>query len=96
MNPKAIGERAITVTNELGLHLRAAAVFIDRVKRFKARVTVAVEGDDKPPANAGSLVGLMALKATRGTRIVIRAVGEDAEEAVAELAALVEGDFKDL
>ena len=38
-------------------------------------------------------MGVMMLTAEQGATIVIRAVGEDAEEAVRQLAALVERGF---
>ncbi len=95
MSPEVVAERAVTYVSDVPLHARPAAVFMDRVKRFKARVTVAVEGGDKPPADARSLMRLMALSITKGTRVVIRAVGEDAETAVAALTGLIERDFRD-
>jgi len=58
--------------------------------RFKANIDVIREG---MTANAKSLLGLMALEAAQGTKIVIRAKGEDAEQAVAALVSLVSNRF---
>jgi phosphocarrier protein len=44
-------------------------------------------------ANAKSLLGLMALEASKGTTILVRAKGADAEKAVEALAQLVGNRF---
>jgi phosphocarrier protein len=43
--------------------------------------------------NGKSIMGMMMLAAEYGSSIVIRASGEDAEQAVAALVTLVEGGF---
>jgi len=83
-------EREVKIINRLGMHARAAGHFRRTASGFKSNIDVI---RDHMTANAKSLLGLMALEAAQGTRIVIRAKGEDAEEAVAVLAALVHGRF---
>ncbi|HUT53922.1 MAG TPA: HPr family phosphocarrier protein [bacterium] len=83
-------EREVKIVNRLGMHARAAGHFRRTAAGFKANIDVIREG---MTANAKSLLGLMALEAAQGTKIVIRAKGDDAEAAVAALAALVAGRF---
>jgi phosphocarrier protein HPr len=83
-------EKQLTIVNRLGLHARAAGLFRRTAAGFKADIQV-IRGNIT--ANAKSLLGLMALEASQGTDIVIRARGADAAPAVAALACLVADKF---
>jgi phosphocarrier protein len=83
-------EREVRIVNRLGLHARAAGHFRRTAAGFKANIDVIRES---MTANAKSLLGLMALEAAQGTSIIIRAKGDDAEQAVAALVSLVAGRF---
>lgn len=82
----AEARKTVTLTNETGLHARPAAEFVETASSFQAAVTV--NGTD-----AKSLLGIMALGASRGTELELVATGDDAQEAVDALAALVESNF---
>ncbi len=83
-------EAELVIRNRRGLHARAAARFVKTAARFQSRITVEKDGT----AVCGtSIMGLLLLAAAAGERIRLRAEGPDAEEAVAALAALVEGGF---
>ena len=79
-------EAQVTIRNKLGLHARPAGQFVKLSARFRSDVLVA---RDDVEVNGKSIMGVMMLTAEQGSTIVIRAVGEDAEEAVRQLAALV-------
>lgn len=81
----------IPVHNPSGLHARPAAVLAGRAKRFASEIFL-FKGEDTPGrgANAKSLTSIMTLDVRHGDRVVLRACGPDAEEAVAVLAPLVE------
>ena len=83
-------ESELTVTNELGLHFRAAAMLMRTLGDFTCEVTFA-NGDTV--ADARSVLDLMTLAASRGTTLKVTAVGEDAEAAIAALAALFARNF---
>jgi phosphocarrier protein HPr len=85
---KARGE--FPVTNELGLHFRAAAMVVRTMGDFRARVTLS---NGETTADARSVLDLLTLAASCGTRLVVEAEGEDAEEAVAALGALMARNF---
>ncbi len=78
------------IKNKLGLHARAANLIVQVANRYKAQVTVEKDG---VVANAKSIMSLLMLAAGKGSRILVRASGEDAREAVEEIAKLVEGRF---
>ena len=79
-------ERETTVGPEEGLHARPAAEFVRKAKQFDSEITV-VKGNRE--ANAKSPMKLMTLGARKGDEIVIRAEGDDAEEAVEALVVLI-------
>jgi phosphotransferase system HPr (HPr) family protein len=83
-------EITLTVTHEVGLHARPATLFVQTSKQFDCDITV-VHGEDE--GNAKSILSLLTLGVDRGAVITVRAEGERAEQALAELKALVESDF---
>lgn len=83
-------ERDVNIENKLGLHLRAAAVFIETANKFSCQVHVRKDGR---AINAKSIMGLMTLGATYGSTITIVVDGEGEGEAVEALAALVKNRF---
>ena len=83
-------ERDCVISNQLGLHLRAAAAFVKVAERFKSDITLEREGTR---ANGKSIIALVTLAAPLGTRVRVTADGPDADEAVAALAALIANKF---
>ena len=84
--------REVTIVNPLGLHARAAARFVRLASQYAATVRVskgARELDGK------SILGLLLLGAARGSTIVIRTEGSDADLAAEALASLVADGFGD-
>jgi phosphocarrier protein len=79
--------RAVTVTNELGLHARAAARFVNTATRFASQIRV-TRGNRS--MDGKSIMGILLLAAARGTSLVISADGSDEAAAVDALAQLVE------
>ncbi len=80
-------EREFVVKNDLGLHARPAGRFVSMAGRYRAEVSVA-RGDEW--VSGRSVLSLLSLAAGRGTKLRIRAVGEDAEAAVEALGQLIE------
>jgi len=83
-----VAEREATVGPEEGIHGRPAAQFIKAAKRFSSQIVV-IKGDRE--VNAKSVMKMTGL-AKKGERLIIRAEGEDAEEAVDTLAELISKD----
>ena len=83
-------EEEVQIGNRLGLHARAAAKFVHVANGFKARIAVA---KDSTRVDGKSILGLLTLAASRGTRLRLHAEGEDAEAAVRALVDLVRSRF---
>ncbi len=83
-------EREVTILNELGLHVRPAAEFAQTASRFRCDVSVVKDG---MAVNAKSSIDLLTLAAVAGTRLTLRARGEDAQAAVEALTRLIELRF---
>ncbi len=83
-------EADCAIANELGLHLRAAAAFVKVAERFSSEVMV-YRGDIS--ANGKSIIALVTLAAPKGTHIRVVVEGDDAEEAIEALVALIEDRF---
>lgn len=80
----------VTITNPLGFHVRPIQRFAELAQAFCGEVHV--EANDRA-ASGKSTMGLMSLGAGHGTQLRIRTDGEDAEQALGVLGALVENDF---
>ena len=85
--------RDIVVQNSLGVHARPAMQFVDLANRFKSTVTVKKVGPEPGEADGKSIMQMIILAATQGTPLRIEAEGEDAEQAVTELAELFRTKF---
>lgn len=71
---------------DVALHARPAAEFVRTAMRFAATIAVSHGGRS---ADAKSLMEVLALGATGGSELELRAQGDDAAEAVGALAACV-------
>jgi phosphocarrier protein HPr len=85
-----IAERQITIRNTLGLHVRPSAEFAGTAAKFRSRISVIKDGQ---AVNAKSSIDLLTLAAVAGTELTLRAEGEDAPQALAALATLIESKF---
>ncbi len=86
----AVLHRRVTISNQKGLHARAAAKFVKTAGRFDAETDVT---RDEVTVSGRSIMGLMMLAANAGSKIEIRAQGRDAAAALEALVALVEAKF---
>lgn len=80
----------LTITNERGLHARAAARFVKTAGQFAAEITVSKDEHTVP---GRSIMGLLLLVAGRGSSISVAARGPDAQQALDALGALVANRF---
>lgn len=75
------------VASELGLHLRPAGQFVAVAGRFDAKIEVSSGGEW---VDASSILSLVSLVASQGTRLQVRATGPDASRAVAAVGEILE------
>jgi len=81
----------VTISNELGLHARPAMTFVELANQYKSDVRI--QKDDQT-VDGKSIMQVMMLAATQGTKLKITAEGEDAEEAISALQQLIESNFE--
>jgi phosphocarrier protein HPr len=82
--------RVFVIRNKRGLHARASAKFVQTVEKFDAQVRVTRGGET---VGGTSIMGLMMLAATPGTSITVEATGDEAEQVIEALAALIDSRF---
>lgn len=78
------------VVNRLGLHARAATKLVQLASRHRADVELELDGQR---ANAKSVMGVLLLACGMGARLIVRATGDDAEDAVRAIGALIASRF---
>jgi len=83
-------ERRVKIVNTKGLHARASARFVQCTAKFDASVTVVKDGQS---VSGTSIMGLMMLGAGPGSEILIRASGDQAQEALDALERLIVTKF---
>jgi phosphocarrier protein HPr len=74
------------------LHARAAALLVQTVNRFSAQVTLTKDGQT---IDARSIMGVLTLAATQGSKIQVEASGQDAEQALRAIERLVDKRFNE-
>jgi len=87
---KNVSHRDFVVLNKQGIHARPAASFVKVANRFSCNVLVEKDGEQ---INGKSIMGLMMLAAGPGSKLSVRCEGEDSEEALDELEALIKRKF---
>lgn len=82
--------KSFTIKNKLGLHARAAAVFVRLSSKFNSDIKILKDGYE---VDGKSILGVLSLAAIKGSKIEIVARGEDSEQAVNEIEELIESGF---
>jgi phosphocarrier protein HPr len=83
-------EVTLTIRNKVGLHARPAALFVQTAKQFKSDIKLTC---GERQANAKSILNVLTMGVEQGAAVTVRAEGEDADQALAALEALVENNF---
>ena len=83
----------VTIINKLGLHARAAAKFVSVANSFPC--TISVGRDANTLCNGKNIMSVMMLAASKGTQLQISAEGEQAEQALSALQALIADYFSE-
>ncbi len=87
-----MSETTVEIVNRAGMHARPASEFVRLAGRFRSHITIARDGLE---VNGKSIMGVLMLAAEQGSRLVIRAEGDDADQALDALAALVRRGFEE-
>lgn len=76
----------IKIANRSGLHARPAARFVQLCSRFRSRITICKEG---VCVDSKNILKVLSLSVDFGDTVVIKAEGEDEEEALKAIANLL-------
>ena len=83
--------RKIKIINKLGMHARASAKFVQVAKRHVSTVHLGPTVTEL--VNGKSMMQIMTLAASQGTDLVLKVEGEDQDDALNALIALIEDRF---
>ncbi|MFC7367559.1 MULTISPECIES: HPr family phosphocarrier protein [Vreelandella] len=83
-------ERTLTLTNQRGLHARAATKLVKCGQQFSANIHVYKQ---QQMADAANIMSLLMLAAPCGTELRVVAEGSDAEQALEAIEALFAARF---
>jgi len=82
--------QTFTIRNRLGLHARAAALLVKTANRFLSDITLEKDGLE---VNGKSIMGILMLAASKGSRITVKVEGKDSVEAIRALGELIDNKF---
>ena len=83
--------RVAVIGSSVGLHARPATLFVQAAARQSVKVTISKDGS--APADARSILSVLALDARRGDTVELAAEGDGAADALDELVSLLERDL---
>jgi len=85
-------EQQIEIVNKLGLHARAAAKLVSVASRFESHIEIHFGSQT---ADAKSIMAVMMLAASKGSRISIQIDGRDQQEAMTAVTELINNYFEE-
>ncbi|MCB1858918.1 MAG: HPr family phosphocarrier protein [Gammaproteobacteria bacterium] len=80
----------IDIINKLGMHARAAAKFVTLASQFSSDIKVSREGQS---VDGKSIMGVLMLAASQGTRLNLSIEGSDQDAAMEALQNLISNRF---
>jgi phosphocarrier protein len=85
-------KKKVLIKNKLGLHARAAVKFVNVANRFRSSVKIEKDGDE---IDGKSILGILTLAAVQGSQIILKLSGDDEENALEALVALIDNKFQE-
>ena len=83
-------KKKLTILNKLGLHARAAAKLVSTANEFESTIIIKKDGKN---ADARSIMKLLMLSASQGSRINIEVDGTDQKDAMKSIEKLFNNKF---
>ncbi len=83
-------EQEVVIANSLGLHARPAALFVQLAQQFLSEIIVEKDGEE---VNGKSPIGLLMLCAGAGSKLKIKAQGDDSSDALEAIVELINNKF---
>ena len=82
--------RKLRITNELGLHARAAAKIVALARQYNSRLFLK---KDEQEVDGSSILSILTLACPKGTELQARTIGEDSDALMGALSHLFEQAF---
>jgi phosphotransferase system enzyme I (PtsI) len=86
-------EKSLTVTNELGVHARAAGQIVALANKYDAKLFLK---KDTREADGSSILSILSLAVPKGTELEARITGNHARELMEELESLFKNNFGEI
>ena len=80
-------EKKVCITNEIGLHARAASKFLNEAVKYNSNIEFI---KDNKTDSAKSIISILSLSAHKGCELILRCDGEDEQSALEKLSELIE------
>jgi phosphotransferase system HPr (HPr) family protein len=81
------------VVNEVGLHARPAAVFVQSAAKFKSQIRIRNITNGKNFVDAKSILGVLMLGVSKDHQVEIEISGEDEALAAEKLKQIIDSNF---
>jgi len=91
-SPKEERRATLEIRNKLGLHARAARLFVETVTKYDAEVNITKDGQT---VSGTSIMGIMMLAAEQGSQIDVTTSGPQAGEALEAIRELLDSRFNE-
>jgi phosphocarrier protein len=86
-------QREVVIGHRLGLHARAAAKLVQLSTKFKCNIVLFRPGANEPlEADARSILSILFLSAGPGSKLGVRADGEDEDQALESICDYLAAD----
>lgn len=85
-------EEVLTIENKLGIHARPASLLVQEATRFQSEIQLIKDG---AAADAKSIMSIMMLAASKGTKISLNVNGPDEQDAFDAVATLFKNKFNE-
>ncbi len=83
-------EMEVTIQSDAGVHARPAMILVQEAVKFPCEIFLI---KDTVEANGKSIMSILGLAITSGSKIKVRAEGEQEKEAVNKLISIIEKNF---
>jgi len=84
-------EREVVVTSDAGVHARPAMMIVKEAMKYSCEVKLI---KDDVEADCKSIMSVLGLAIISGSRLIVRASGNDEDAAVASIVTMIENNFR--
>ena len=85
-------EREVVIGHRLGLHARAAARLVQLSSKFRSNIVLCrPDAPNAAEADARSILSILLLSAAYGSRVSVRAEGDDEDQAIESICEYLSG-----